>query len=411
MKDIKIIGAGLAGCEAALQLVRTGHNVTLYDSKPERLLEVYSFSTFAELVCNNSIGNIDIKTPLGLLLRELKLFDSRILAIAEKCRVGDPAFFSLDKKAFSIKVTEALYNNRIRIVNEHIKEVPHADNVIIATGPLTDEGIISSLSSNYGIQEYHFSDASSPIVDINTINLTDKNIKRITDDLYTVSIPTKIFHVFQLELAKQVENVVAHDIDKMIDFEKCQSIERIAKTGVEELQRQRFSYSYSNLPCLLLRREIAFENGFILVGCMTALRHQAQIKVFSMLPGFTNCKFIKYGRMHRNTFLNAPKFLNKFFQIKGTNTFVVGQLSGVDGYAPAIASGLVAAMRIIYGEAMKPIPTNTMIGGLAKYVSNTEITAFQPMCASLSLLDESDNSNTESIQEYLLELERSNNKI
>lgn len=150
----------------------------------------------------------------------------------------------------------------------------------------------------------------------------------------------------------------------------------------------------------MLRRECALNNGFIMVGCMTTLNHSAQRKIFSNIPGFENCKIIKYGRMHRNTYFYSPKILNHFFQINNTNTFIIGQLSGIDGYLPAIASGLVASIKIIYGDNAPNFPNDTMIGGLANYISNTKITDFQPMCASFSLLKNS-CFNIDSIQRYI----------
>ncbi len=387
MNSVTIIGAGLAGCEAALQLVSNSYKVTIYDSKPQKILAAYKLSTFSELVCNNSLGCNDERTPLGLLLKELRMYGSKIISIAKECRVDDPLFFAVDKSKFSRSVTNALYNNKIQIINKHICSIPDDDNVIIATGPLTEETLLADLHQKYGIKEYHFSDASSPIVDINTVNVNNSNIKKITEDTYIVLISDKDFQSFYEELIKQNELSTLNNIDQNIDFEKCQSIEQIAKEGMDELHLKRFNYNYCNSPCLLLRRESALSNGFILVGCMTTLKHSAQRIVFSKITGFENCKFIKYGRMHRNTFLDSPKILNEFFQIKGSNTFIVGQLSGVDGYAPSIASGLVAAKRIMLGAALQPFPKDTMIGGLTHYISNKSVTDFQPMCASFSLME------------------------
>lgn len=387
MNSVTIIGAGLAGCEAALQLASNGYKVTLFDSKPRKILAAYKLSTYSELVCNNSLGCNDEKTPLGILLKELRLYGSKLISIAEECCVDDPLFLAVDKNKFSRSVTNALWSNKIQIINEHICSIPDDDNIIIATGPLTEEALLADLHQKYGIKEYHFSDASSPIVDISTVNVNNSNIKKITEDAYAVLISHEDFRSFYEELLKQNELSILHDIDQHIDFEKCKSIEQIAKDGIDELYLKRFSYNYCNSPCLLLRRESALSNGFILVGCMTTLRHSAQRIVFSKITGFENCKLIKYGRMHRNTFLDSPKVLNEFFQIKGSNTFIAGQLSGVDGYAPSVASGLVAARRIMFGSDLQPFPKDTMIGGLAHYISNTSVTDFQPMCASFSLIE------------------------
>lgn len=407
MKSVSIVGAGLAGCEAALQLASHGFDVTLYEAKPQKLLATYRLSSYAELVCNNSIGNISTSTPQGLLLQELKSLGSKLIMIAEKSCVDDPAYFAVDKKAFSDSVTRELSSHRIRIVNKYLTELPNDQNVIIATGPLTDEAIIANLSRKFGIEEYHFSDASSPVVDIRSVDLYSDNVKKITGDLYAISIPMPIFSFFCNELIRQSKQVIPHDIDKNFNFDKCQSIERLAMIGIDELYSKRFMHGYFNTPCLLLRREFALENGFILVGCMTTLHHQAQLAVFSLIPSLENCKIIKFGRMHRNTFLNAPKVLNEFYQVNGSDTFIIGQLSGIDGYAPAVASGWVSAMRIIYGDAMPKLPLSTMIGGLAHYISSANVTDFQPMCASFAIMDPSEDfvassaNGIESVRSYI----------
>lgn len=391
MKSVSIVGAGLAGCEAALQLVTHGYEVNLYDSKPKELLETYKLPYYAELVCNNSIGCVDISTPLGLLLQELKSLNSILISIAEKCRIDDPTYFAVDKYAFSMHVTKELEVRGVKLVNKHLSEIPNDRYVVIASGPLTDKTLIKNISAKYDIEGYNFYDSSSPVVDIQTVDLSNKYIKKITDDLYAISIPMSIFESFRNELVRQSVRIVTHAVDKGLDYEKCQSIERLAMEGIDKLYFKRFHYDYSDTPCLLLRRENGLENGFILVGCMTTLSHSAQISAFSLIPSLEKCRLIKYGRMHRNTFLNVPKILNEFFQIKGTNTYIIGQLSGIDGYAAAIASGLIAALKIIKGSHMPELPQSTMIGGLSHYVSNINVTDFQPMCASFSLMDKVPN--------------------
>ncbi|MCI8291559.1 MAG: methylenetetrahydrofolate--tRNA-(uracil(54)-C(5))-methyltransferase (FADH(2)-oxidizing) TrmFO [Eubacterium sp.] len=383
MYNISIVGAGLAGCEVALQLSSYGYNVRIFDSKPTKLLPAYNYSTYAELVCNNSLGNIDTSTPLGLLLYELELFDSKLLKIAKKCSIKDNMFFAIDKKRFSQMVTNELISNGVTIINKHINHIPNDDYTIIATGPFTDSFILEELSNKYGLKHYYFSDASSPVVDIKSININDKQISKLSNDLYVVGFSNDLLRAFHEKL---INSKHRDCIGELIDFEKCQSIENLAKLGVKNLVETRLTYPNMDNPCLLLRRENGLENGFILVGCMTTLSHKEQKNVFSVLPGFENVRFVKYGRMHQNTFLHSPGFLNGFYQINNSNIFVVGQLSGIDGYAPAISSGLVAALKIVYGDKLPAIPKHTMIGGLANYISNIQITDFQPMCASNALV-------------------------
>lgn len=390
-KTVTIIGAGLAGCEAALWLSENGFKVTIFDAKPNKLA-VYKLNTFAELVCNNSLGSLSKITALGLLLYELNLCGSKLIKIAHECQILDPTFMAVDKEAFSKKVTGALIKNGVIIESKLVDKLPETENLIIASGPLTGENLIEDISLRYGIKAYHFSDASSSIVDITSIDLNNKQIHKISDDLYVVEIQEDIFKNFHKSLLDSESSLSG--VDKNISFDKCQTIENLAKQGIEILIQTRFQYANYSSPCLLLRRENAMRNGFIMVGCMTTLRHQQQKRIFSMLPGFSNCHIIKYGRMHRNTFFDSPKFLNNFYQILNTNTFIVGQISGVDGYAPAISSGMVAALRIICGDVFKPFSKQTMIGGLANYVSNPQVVDFQPMCASFALLDEPHNAAT-----------------
>ena len=255
MNNVTIVGAGLSGCEAALQLADLEYNVCLYDLKPKELIEPYRLTSCAELVCNNSIGNVSEKTPLGTLLKELKLFDSKILAIAEKCRINDPAFFAVDKKLFSQLVTEELCKKEVKIISKHIDSLPCDDNVIIATGPLTDEFLIADLANRFGIEIFHFSDSSSPVVDIRTVDLNDDSVRKVTNDLYAISISTQDFQLFYKELVQWANQNVVNNIDKSINYEKCQSIEQLAQIGIDELYLQRFRHEYTVQPCLLFRRE------------------------------------------------------------------------------------------------------------------------------------------------------------
>lgn len=390
-KNVSIIGAGLAGSEAALILAENGYRIRLYDAKPTALLPVYGLSTYAELVCNNSLSPVAKNSPLGLLVAELRKMNSKLIEIAEGCQVNDFRYFAIDKKKFSNIVTKRLKVLGVELINKSIAELPVDDIVILATGPLTNDELIENVSSRFGVCDYHFSDASSVIVDIRSIDLSNNNIKMINSDLYAVNIPDSIFVDFCTQLCRAQERVSIHMIDESGVFDKCLSIERLAIKGIGDLRDARFTHSYQPGNCLLLRRENGLENGFIMVGCMTTMRYSDQRDIFSCLPGFRNLRIIKYGRMHRNTFFNSPQLINHFYKVRGEDVYVIGQLSGVDGYSPAISSGLVAALNIINGSKMPPFPRETMIGGLAHYVSNQEIVDFQPMCASFSLLKPSNN--------------------
>lgn len=400
-KTVTIIGAGLAGCEAALLLSRHGFQVDLYDSKPNKLLPVYELSSYAELVCNNSLGLMRSDTPLGLLRYELTYLNSELVNLAERCRVSDEKYFAIDKKAFSNEVTDALHKNGVLIHNEIVESLPNLRPLIVATGPLTGNKLVDDIITRFKIHGYHFVDASSPIVDITSVNLKDSNIIKLSDDLYGVIISDSIFKNFEFELAN-AKICEEHDSDStIVRFEKSHSIEHLAKNNKDSL-KSRFTHPYFNGMLLLLRREAALTNGFILVGCMTAILYPEQKRIFSILPGFKNCKFIKYGRMHRNTYFDSPQFLDNFYKTQKDEVYIVGQLSGVDGYLPAISSGYVAAHRIINGKDALCFPRNTMIGALANYVSNKDVTDFQPMCASFSLLPEKNVDCKVSLKNFIL---------
>ncbi len=387
MKKVTIIGAGLAGCEAALQLARRGFDVFLYDQKNIINSDLYTLDTFAELVCNNSFGPSAIDSPLGLLLHELKMLDSELLKIADECRLIDNKNFAVDRHAFSQKVTNRIIKQGIKLRNERIDFFIDDHPLIISTGPLTDERLASEISIKYGVSQYNFSDASSPIFDINSIDLRDKRIKKRTNDLYEVYLDSECLERFYKKLCSSLNNNYSKIIDKEVNLKQCQSIEYIAKKGKHRLIEDKLTQPNINMPVLLLRREKALENSFLLVGCMTTLRQIQQKEVFSLLPGFKDCRFIKYGRMHRNTFFNSPEILNCFYQIRNTDTYLIGQISGIDGYAPAISSGMVSAFHIASNKKITPLPQKTMIGALARYVCNNNITDFQPMCANYALLE------------------------
>ena len=386
MIDIAIIGAGLAGTEAALQLSSHGYPVRLYDSKPNSILPLYKFSSPAELVCNNSLGTITPTTPTGLLLHELKMVNSALITIANKNRVLDEKYFAVDKQGFSLDAKKALSDNGIEIIKNYIEKLPDADVVLLATGPLTNDILISNLMQFESVKEIHFTDASSIVIDINSIDMQNATIKQVSNDLFIVKLRSKdIDELYEnlCHFSKTNEGIE----EKLLVYEKSQSIENIALSGKQKLINAKLLNCYlPNTPSLLLRREKALYSGFIVVGFMTSLRNADQTHILQSVPGFKNVRIIKYGRMHRNTFLNTGGNLDPFFKLKNSNVYILGQLSGLDGYTPAILSGYLAAQGIIYNHKISPPSLQTMIGALANYVSSTNVTDFQPMSPSFSLM-------------------------
>jgi methylenetetrahydrofolate--tRNA-(uracil-5-)-methyltransferase len=387
MDSVKIIGGGLAGCEAALQLSNAGFLVELIDAKPQKLLPVYQLKSYCELICNNSLGNVNSKTPLGLLLAELDFLGSYLLSIAKNSMVKDDKTISVDKILFSMNVTTALQDAGVNFTNAQVVKLPETNSpLIIATGALTDEILAKEISQKYNLPFYTFADASCPVIEGASIDFENKYLAKISDDLFALSVPFNDYNNFFMCLQNSSPKSI-HEVEFFDSFTQCKSLEKIAGQGIEMLTKERFSPDGYNQPTLFLRRESGLRDAFILVGCTTGLGHKEQHVLFSLLPSFENIKFIRYGRQHRNTYFKMPGNMDSFFKILNANSdvYIIGQLSGLDGYAPAIASGYVAAQHII-NPLKNKLPIDTMIGALSRYVSDTNIVDYQPMCASFSLL-------------------------
>ena len=382
-KNITIIGAGLAGSEAALQLATHGFEVTIYDAKPVRL-DAYKLDTAAELVCNNSFGEFDLTKPSGMLLAELKMVQSEIIKIADKNALQDLRFLAVDVQTFSSAVSAALKEVGVTIVSKELQILPKARPLIIASGPLTNDSLAQNISNTFNINYSQFSDACCPIIDINTVDFKNPNIIKKSNDLYELVIDDVTFYAFYTALLQGSLSLSQHTLQEY-DFENICTIEALAKQGEDVLLQKRFIVE-DGKHILYLRRESAITNGFIIVGCTTMLNNSSQRVAFFTLPGLSDCKFIRYGRIHRNTCFKSPGHLDCFYNIIGTDVYLIGQISGIDGYSAAISSGYIAAQRILQGEALKPYSQNCMMGALARYVSNVKTTDYQPMGASFSLL-------------------------
>ncbi|GHV00072.1 methylenetetrahydrofolate--tRNA-(uracil-5-)-methyltransferase TrmFO [Clostridia bacterium] len=407
MREILIIGGGLAGSEAALQLASSGIRVKLYDRKPSKVDGAYTLNGYAELVCNNSLGHVDENKPLGMLLRELKLNRSFLIDIAEKCKLQDDRYFAIDIKKFSALITEEIKKHpNITLIDEEVVKLPAMENIIIASGPLTHKRLADDISRTFKLKDYAFSDASSPIINIDDIDLSNSAIEKISNDLYYLKLNPQRFVEFTDRL-KDGEIAGEHNSIDFVPDANTHPIEKLAREDISQLRAVRFAVSDNNLV-IALRRAATLTNAFILVGCTTQLKNGSQVRAFSALPGFekiTADTFIRFGRMHKNTFFKTPHKLDNFFRVKQKqDVYLIGQISGLDGYAPAIASGLVAARRIIQGKNATQFPPTTMIGALARYVANSDPKDYNPMGAVMNLISHSNEWMLEPIWKNIVAL-------
>lgn len=399
MSKINIIGGGFAGCEAAFALAERGHEVTLIEQKPVKFSPAHNQEGFCELVCSNSLKSTDVYTGSGLLKAEMKLLGSLVLTVAEHCSVAAGGALAVDREQFSKEITEVIKKHKnITVQNQEVTEFPEGFT-IVATGPLTEGKLYERLQELTG-ESLHFFDAAAPIVTAESIDysraFSQSRYGKGSDDYINCPMNKEEYEVFHAALIS-AETAVLKDFEKNEIFEGCMPIEVMAKRGkdtirfgpmrpvglIDPLTQHR---PYANLQ---LRRENRESTLYNLVGFQTNLKFPEQKRVFSLIPALKNAEFIKYGVMHRNSFVNSPKSLTPFGQIKGAeNIFVAGQLSGVEGYMESALSGLLTALnlhRLIEGKEMLLPPDTTMTGAILQYL-RTENKNFQPMNANFGIL-------------------------
>ncbi len=399
IQKINIIGAGLAGCESALQLSKRNRKVRLFECKPICKSPAHSSDKFGELVCSNSLKSDGLSTASGLLKEELRTLGCELIAIADSVRVPAGSALAVDREKFSAAITERIKEDKnIEIVNELVSDWDKDEYTIIATGPLTMEGLSGKLSEVLG-DGLHFYDAAAPIVDGASIDYS----KAFTADRYGkgdgdyVNCPMNKdeYETFYNALVS-AECAVLKEFEKSDVFEGCMPVEIMAKRGVDTLRfgplRPVGFYDENGkrpYAVVQLRRENTEGDAFNIVGFQTNLKFGEQDRVFRLIPALHNAEFLRYGVMHRNTFINAPQTINRHFQtLKYPKTFIAGQLSGVEGYVESIMSGLVAALSVnavLNGNEMPTFPNTTIIGALSRYLE-TPNSAFQPMNANFGLL-------------------------
>ncbi len=406
MKNINIVGAGLAGCEAALNFADSGWKVKLYEMKPKKFSEAHKLSGYAELVCSNSLKSQLPTTGSGLLKEEMKLLGGKLLPIAEECSVPAGNALAVDRDSFSEAVTDKITNHpNITVIKEEFSNIDDS-LTIIATGPLSSDKIIDALSPYLPESSLYFFDAIAPIVEKDSINFERAYFKSRYDkgeaDYINCPFSKEEYYSFVDALneaekheAKEFENKYFNDI-KFKFYENCTPIEELARrgkdtlrfgvlrpVGLEDPKTERRPFA-----ALQLRIENSGQNAYNLVGCQTMLKYGEQKKVFRLIPGLENANFLRYGSIHRNTYLNAPQVLNPNLSLKNKdNVFIAGQLSGVEGYVESIYIGLLI-FHIINND-LKELPKTTISGQLWAHLC-TEQKNFQPMNANFGLLPQID---------------------
>ena len=388
---VNVIGAGLAGSEATYQLTKRGIKVKLYEMKPLKKSPAHKLDTFAELVCSNSFRSSDIKNAVGLLKEELRMFDSLIMKAAFKTKVSAGASLSVDRTLFSEYITNEIKNNPlVEIIEEEIKSIPDGPT-IIASGPLTSSSLSDSLKEFAGSDYLYFYDAIAPVIEKDSIDFTKAYYKSRWDkgDADYINCPfTKEEYINWYNELIKLESVETHDFELKV-FEGCMPFEEMAKRGIDTLRfgpMKPVGLHYNdNKPYAVvqLREDNIAKTMYNIVGFQTKLKYASQDKIIRMIPGLENAKIVRHGEMHRNTFINAPKAINEFYQAKKReDLFIAGQLSGVEGYVESTASGLIAGINMARYLENKPLiafPKTTAMGSQAYYISHTSEKDFQPM--------------------------------
>lgn len=396
-----VIGAGLAGTEAAWQIANVGEKVTLFEQKPLKRSPAHKTDDFAELVCSNSLKAARIDSAAGLLKEEMARLGSLTVPVARECSVAAGGALAVDRNIFSSCVTEKIRSHpNITVVNSAVEDIPVEDGsvTIVATGPLTDGAMSESIKSLCG-DYLSFYDAAAPIITADSIDMdivfgASRYGRGGESDYLNCPFNKEQYENFIFELVN-AQGAVLHDFDV---YEGCMPIEKLAKRGADA---PRFGpmkpvglidpkTGHRPWAAVQLRRENSAGTMFNLVGFQTNLKFGEQKRVFSMIPGLENAEFVRYGVMHRNSFLDSPRLLSKTFQLrKQPNVFFAGQITGVEGYMESAASGIIAgknAVRAAHGKSPLELPPVTMTGALCSYISDETVRDFQPMGANFGIL-------------------------
>jgi methylenetetrahydrofolate--tRNA-(uracil-5-)-methyltransferase len=399
-EPISVIGGGLAGCEAAWQIVRAGERVRLYEMRPVRRTAAHTTDRLAEIVCSNSLKSDQPYNASWLLKEELRRLGSILIQIADSVRVPAGAALAVDRDKFAARVTEVISSEPgIELVREEVAEIPKAGVVVIASGPLTAESLSSSIRDFCGSDHLYFYDAISPIVDADSIDMSivyraSRYGKAPSD--YLNCPMTKAQYLAFYNALLGAESVAIHEFEEACYFESCLPIEELARRGEDTLRFGPMRPVGLDNPAtgrayavVQLRQEDLMQSSYNIVGFQNHLKFPEQKRIFRMIPGLENAEFLRLGQIHRNTYINAPEVLTpSMASRRDPRVFFAGQLAGTEGYIENVASGLVAgvnAVRFLRGEDPIVQPAETAIGALCRYVSSSQ-KHFAPMNINFGLL-------------------------
>lgn len=400
---VTIIGAGLAGSEAAWQLAKRNIPVTLYEMRPQRTSPAHHTENFAELVCSNSLRAGNIENAVGLLKEEMRQLDSLIMACADATAVPAGGALAVDRHLFSEMVTKKLSEHpMVTVIREEVTELPAEGIVIVAAGPLLSDALAEQVKAKTGTGDFYFYDAAAPIVTAESLNydkvFAASRYDKGDADYLNCPMTEEEYKAFWDALTT-AEVAEVKEFEKEQYFEGCMPVEIMASRGIDTLRfgplkpvglvdKRTNQESYAVVQ---LRKENKEATMFNLVGFQTHLKWGEQKRVFSMIPGLENAEFVRYGVMHRNTYINSPTLLNEYFQlIADPRFFFAGQMTGVEGYLESAASGLMAGLqvsRILEEKAPVSFPRTTAMGGLSHYISEYEGTDFQPMNINFGIME------------------------
>lgn len=406
---VNVIGAGLAGCEAAMQIADRGIGVRLYEMKPQKRTPAHKTDLFGELVCSNSLKAMRVESAAGLLKEEMRRLNSFLMKCADRCKVPAGGALAVDREIFARLVTDGINAHpNIEVIHEEITEIPREGVTVIATGPLTADRLAGAIEREFG-DSLSFFDAAAPIVTAESVDMdrafTASRYDRGGDDDYINCPMNKEEYEVFYDALIHAERAPLHDFDVSNPkvYEGCMPVEVLAQRGEGTLRFGPMKpvglvdprTGHRAWALVQLRRENAAGTMLNLVGFQTNLKFSEQKRVFSLIPALHRAEFVRYGVMHRNTFLCSPKVLSSDFSVKeNKNLFFAGQITGVEGYMESAASGIMAginAARLSRGLGTLTLPEDTMIGALSRYIADPTVKKFQPMGANLGVLPELEN--------------------